>query len=49
MQNFVRQHIENYNSQYVAVLKNKVIGWADIILLERNTTCLDPKFSTLRA
>jgi len=37
MENFVRNNIENNNSQYVALLNEKVIGWADIIPLERNT------------
>jgi len=37
MQRFVRTNIQNNHAQYVAVLDNKVIGWADIIPLERNT------------
>jgi len=37
MVSFVRNNIENNNSQYVAVLNDEIIGWADIIPLERNT------------
>ena len=37
MENFVRNNIEKNNSQYVAVLNDKIVGWADIIPLERNT------------
>jgi len=37
MESFVRNNIENNNAQYVAVLDNKIIGWAAIIPLERNT------------
>jgi len=35
MENFVRNNIEKNNSQYVAVLNDKIVGWADIIPLER--------------
>ncbi|MEG3754364.1 GNAT family N-acetyltransferase [Psychromonas arctica] len=35
--NFVRNNIKNNNSQYVALIDNKIIGWVDIIPLERNT------------
>ncbi len=37
MGKFVLNNIENNNAQYVAVLNDKVVGWADIIPLERNT------------
>lgn len=37
MVSFVRNNIENNNAQYVALLNDKIIGWADIIPLERNT------------
>ncbi|MFT6925221.1 MAG: putative acetyltransferase [Psychromonas sp.] len=37
MLNFVRNNIENNNAQYVAVHNNNIVGWADIIPLERNT------------
>ena len=37
MENFIRNNIKHNHAQYVALLENKVIGWADIIPLERNT------------
>lgn len=37
MECFVRNNIKNNNAQYVAIMNNKVVGWADIIPLERNT------------
>ncbi len=36
-QYFVLNNIDKNNAQYVAVQKDKVIGWVDIIPLERNT------------
>ncbi|AGH80895.1 acetyltransferase [Psychromonas sp. CNPT3] len=37
MQRFVRENIANNHSQYVAVLNEQIIGWADIIPLTRET------------
>ncbi|GLS90135.1 acetyltransferase [Psychromonas marina] len=37
MVNFVRNNIAHNHAQFVAVLDGRVIGWADIIPLERNT------------
>ncbi|WP_369433760.1 N-acetyltransferase family protein [Psychromonas sp. MME1] len=37
MENFVLNNIENNHAQYIAIHNEKVIGWADIIPLERNT------------
>jgi len=37
IESFVRNNIENNNAQYVAVLENKIVGWADIVPSERNT------------
>ena len=37
MERFVRNNIQNNHAQYVAVLNNDVIGWADIVPLERET------------
>lgn len=37
MANFVRNNIDNNHAQFVAVIDNQIIGWADIIPLERNT------------
>lgn len=37
MENFVLNNIKKNHSQYVAVQKDKIIGWVDIIPLERNT------------
>lgn len=37
MEKFVLDNIRSNNAQYVAVLDNQVIGWADIIPSDRNT------------
>ena len=37
MENFVKNNVANNNAQYVALYNNKIIGWADIVPLERNT------------
>ncbi len=37
MEKFVLDNIESNNAQYVAVLENQIIGWADIIPSNRNT------------
>lgn len=37
MEKIVLDNIRNNNAQYVAVLDNQVIGWADIIPSDRNT------------
>lgn len=37
METFVRNNIEKNNAQYVALKNNRVIGWVDIIPLQRNT------------
>lgn len=37
MVNFVRNNIKHNFAQYVALADNRVVGWIDIIPLERNT------------
>lgn len=37
IEKFVKNNIANNNAQYIALLNNNIIGWADIIPLERNT------------
>lgn len=35
--NFITDNSEKNHSQYVALVNNKIVGWADIIPLQRNT------------